>query len=71
MALEVFHQFRENLKSLSSEAGSRAETSEYASELSEDYNSVDGSFSEARCSGQHPQQLSDSISPPHHLSISI
>ena len=50
--MEVFHQFRENLKGLKSEVGSsgggHCETSEYASEVSEDYNSVDGSTSEAR-----------------------
>ena len=52
--MEVFHQFRENLKGLKSEVGSSSggggncETSEYASEVSEDYNSVDGSTSEAR-----------------------
>ena len=52
--MEVFHQFRENLKGLKSEVGSSGggggnlETSEYASEVSEDYNSVDGSTSEAR-----------------------
>ena len=54
--MEVFHQFRENLKGLKSEVGNSSgvggggncETSEYASEVSEDYNSVDGSTSEAR-----------------------
>ena len=79
--MEVFHQFRENLKGLKAEVGSSSgggniqyvgyvktgniqnildiqvgssggggncETSEYASEVSEDYNSVDGSTSEAR-----------------------
>ena len=79
--MEVFHQFRENLKGLKAEVGSsggggniqyvgyigrgniqnipdiqvgsssgggNCETSEYASEVSEDYNSVDGSTSEAR-----------------------
>ena len=73
--MEVFHQFRENLKGLkaevvgisyigyigrgniqnisdiqvgSSSGGGNCETSEYASEVSEDYNSVDGSTSEAR-----------------------
>ena len=55
--MEVFHQFRENLKGLKSEVGSsggggNCETSEYASEVSEDYNSVDGSTSEARY-GKH------------------
>ena len=43
--MEVFHQFRENLKGLAGD--SVRETSEYCSEVSEDYNSVDGS-SQAR-----------------------
>ena len=55
--MEVFHQFRENLKGLKSEVGSsgggHCETSEYASEVSEDYNSVDGSSSEARWPLRH------------------
>jgi hypothetical protein len=66
--MEVFHQFRENLKALkadvsreNSQAG--RETSEYCSEVSEDYNSADGSTSEARWAGLY------SCTKTEHISI--
>ena len=72
--MEVFHQFRENLKGLKSEVGSsggggHCETSEYASEVSEDYNSVDGSTSEARleicpCANEDLRTSTQFIRPP-------
>ena len=46
--MEVFHNFRENLKVLQKGEDLGRETSEYASEVSEDFNSVDGSCSETR-----------------------